>query len=95
VDDSYLNKCMQFLLITRRTRGKDIHCSTLQYVLHVDIAESVLHDVNCVLSGSTVGAVGAHSIGEPGTQMTLKTFHFAGEYTRMDVCDECDWVISY
>ena len=30
------------------------------------------------LSGSTVGAVGAQSIGEPGTQMTLKTFHFAG-----------------
>lgn len=30
------------------------------------------------LTGSTVGAVGAQSIGEPGTQMTLKTFHFAG-----------------
>ena len=28
--------------------------------------------------GSTVGAVGAQSIGEPGTQMTLKSFHFAG-----------------
>ena len=28
--------------------------------------------------GSTVGSVGAQSIGEPGTQMTLKTFHFAG-----------------
>ncbi|KZZ90018.1 DNA-directed RNA polymerase III largest subunit [Ascosphaera apis ARSEF 7405] len=28
--------------------------------------------------GHAVGAVGAHSIGEPGTQMTLKTFHFAG-----------------
>ncbi|KIJ31499.1 hypothetical protein M422DRAFT_266744 [Sphaerobolus stellatus SS14] len=28
--------------------------------------------------GSTAGAVGAQSIGEPGTQMTLKTFHFAG-----------------
>lgn len=28
--------------------------------------------------GATVGAVGAQSIGEPGTQMTLKTFHFAG-----------------
>lgn len=25
-----------------------------------------------------MGAVGAQSIGEPGTQMTLKTFHFAG-----------------
>lgn len=31
-----------------------------------------------LFSGSTVGAVGAQSIGEPGTQMTLKTFHFAG-----------------
>ena len=28
--------------------------------------------------GSTVGAVGAQPIGGPGTQMTLKTFHFAG-----------------
>ena len=30
------------------------------------------------LSGTAVGAVAAQSIGEPGTQMTLKTFHFAG-----------------
>lgn len=29
--------------------------------------------------GEAVGAMGAQSIGEPGTQMTLKTFHFAGE----------------
>ena len=28
--------------------------------------------------GEAVGALGAQSIGEPGTQMTLKTFHFAG-----------------
>eukprot|EP01054_Gregarina_sp_Poly1_P006220 Gregarina_sp_Poly_1__6219@NODE_329_length_9477_cov_82_111477_g279_i0_p1_GENE_NODE_329_length_9477_cov_82_111477_g279_i0NODE_329_length_9477_cov_82_111477_g279_i0_p1_ORF_typecomplete_len1682_score254_39RNA_pol_Rpb1_5/PF04998_17/2_6e123RNA_pol_Rpb1_2/PF00623_20/2_2e69RNA_pol_Rpb1_1/PF04997_12/5_9e68RNA_pol_Rpb1_3/PF04983_18/7_5e03RNA_pol_Rpb1_3/PF04983_18/3_2e29RNA_pol_Rpb1_4/PF05000_17/1e24Ribosomal_S14/PF00253_21/9_5e03Ribosomal_S14/PF00253_21/0_48_NODE_329_length_9477_cov_82_111477_g279_i036018 len=28
--------------------------------------------------GEAVGAIGAQSIGEPGTQMTLKTFHFAG-----------------
>ncbi|KAG8529336.1 uncharacterized protein KY384_005972 [Bacidia gigantensis] len=31
-----------------------------------------------VQPGTAVGAVGAQSIGEPGTQMTLKTFHFAG-----------------
>lgn len=31
-----------------------------------------------VCAGATVGAFGAQSIGEPGTQMTLKTFHFAG-----------------
>ena len=28
--------------------------------------------------GTAVGAIGAQSLGEPGTQMTLKTFHFAG-----------------
>ncbi|XP_027345912.1 DNA-directed RNA polymerase III subunit 1 [Abrus precatorius] len=29
-------------------------------------------------AGTPCGAIGGHSIGEPGTQMTLKTFHFAG-----------------
>jgi len=31
-----------------------------------------------ITPGEAVGAVTAQSIGEPGTQMTLKTFHFAG-----------------
>ncbi|KAK9755069.1 hypothetical protein RND81_01G000400 [Saponaria officinalis] len=29
-------------------------------------------------AGTPIGLIGAQSIGEPGTQMTLKTFHFAG-----------------
>ena len=28
--------------------------------------------------GECIGLIGAQSIGEPGTQMTLNTFHFAG-----------------
>ena len=40
---------------------------------HVPAAEA-----DSALTGATVGAFGAQSIGEPGTQMTLKTFHFAG-----------------
>ena len=28
--------------------------------------------------GEVVGAIAAHSLGEPATQMTLNTFHFAG-----------------
>ena len=28
-----------------------------------------------------MGALGAQSVGEPATQMTLKTFHFAGVAT--------------
>ena len=31
-----------------------------------------------VEAGEAIGATGAQSISEPGTQMTLKTFHFAG-----------------
>ncbi len=46
--------------------------------------ERVLHEVHRrykeaqVHAGESVGIVGAESIGEPGTQMTLNTFHFAG-----------------
>ncbi|RDY11124.1 DNA-directed RNA polymerase III subunit 1, partial [Mucuna pruriens] len=36
-------------------------------------------------AGAPVGATGAHSIGEPGTQMTLKTFHFAGVSSMINV----------
>ena len=31
-----------------------------------------------VFPGEMVGALAAQSIGEPATQMTLNTFHFAG-----------------
>ncbi|MBW3019175.1 DNA-directed RNA polymerase subunit A'' [Candidatus Woesearchaeota archaeon] len=36
------------------------------------------YDAARVDPGEAVGLVGAESIGEPGTQMTLNTFHFAG-----------------
>lgn len=44
----------------------------------------LLKEINAVFNsakvhpGECVGLVGAESIGEPGTQMTLDTFHFAG-----------------
>lgn len=46
----------------------------------VDFLKICLHKyiIAKVEPGTAVGAVGAQSIGEPGTQMTLKTFHFAG-----------------
>ncbi len=44
------------------------------------IAEKVLEEFQYaqVEPGESVGIVSAESIGEPGTQMTLNTFHFAG-----------------
>ncbi|EGD82872.1 hypothetical protein PTSG_12033 [Salpingoeca rosetta] len=42
--------------------------------------DAALHKfLGCVMEpGTAVGAIAAQSIGEPGTQMTLRTFHFAG-----------------
>lgn len=39
-----------------------------------------------VEAGAALGAIGAQSIGEPGTQMTLKTFHFAGVASMSILC---------
>ncbi len=43
----------------------------------LDFALSEYEDAK-VQSGEAVGVIAAESIGEPGTQMTLNTFHFAG-----------------
>ena len=44
------------------------------------VAKKVLEEYEAakIDAGEAVGLVGAESIGEPGTQMTLNTFHFAG-----------------
>ena len=45
-----------------------------------EVLEKVLEEYKMALvdSGESVGVVAAESIGEPGTQMILNTFHFAG-----------------
>ncbi|MBW3002817.1 DNA-directed RNA polymerase subunit A'' [Candidatus Woesearchaeota archaeon] len=44
------------------------------------VAEKALEEYNLAMiaPGEAVGLISAESIGEPGTQMTLDTFHFAG-----------------
>ena len=45
----------------------------MQYVTAV-----TLQAVNVVQKGEAVGVIAAQSIGEPGTQLTLRTFHVGG-----------------
>jgi hypothetical protein len=52
------------------------HCHTLLTHSYVQHTHSTPQSI--VEPGTAVGALAAQSIGEPGTQMTLKTFHFAG-----------------
>ncbi|CAH9098236.1 unnamed protein product [Cuscuta europaea] len=48
-----------------------------QLQVFLDTCITRYHDKK-IEEGTSIGAIGAQSIGEPGTQMTLKTFHFAG-----------------
>jgi len=54
------------------------------YGLSPEEAKRIVHEVieeyelSLVEPGEPVGTVAAQSIGEPGTQMTLRTFHYAG-----------------
>lgn len=54
------------LLVTRRILDRFLDLCILKY------------QKSRVDPGTAVGAIGAQSIGEPTTQMTLKAFHFAG-----------------
>lgn len=72
---------------------KDIHCilhlrkyETLPLIyIYIYISMQVFVKIcvsryrgKTIEPGTAIGPIGAQSIGEPGTQMTLKTFHFAG-----------------
>ncbi|KAI3851217.1 hypothetical protein MKW92_003705 [Papaver armeniacum] len=92
-EGGFLGKCITSLKNTRRDlqldgekRGSEslekvsaniagITLQQLQVFLETCISRYHLKRIE---AGSAIGAIGAQSIGEPGTQMTLKTFHFAG-----------------
>ena len=56
------------------------NCMRLTKAHIVTILDQALnrYKISHIEPGEAVGAVGAQSLSEPGTQMTLKTFHFAG-----------------
>jgi DNA-directed RNA polymerase III subunit RPC1 len=62
IDQRIWNKCR----LTRAQAKKLLQMALAKY------------DKASVPPGEAIGASGAQSISEPGTQMTLKTFHFAG-----------------
>ncbi|XP_020113844.1 DNA-directed RNA polymerase III subunit 1 isoform X2 [Ananas comosus] len=63
--------------LTERIAANISGISSKQLQVFLDNCISRYH-FKKVETGAAIGAIGAQSIGEPGTQMTLKTFHFAG-----------------
>ncbi|MFH1327924.1 MAG: DNA-directed RNA polymerase subunit A' [Candidatus Bathyarchaeota archaeon] len=70
------------LLIEELTRN--ISKSKLSKTAIDEVISATVHDyqVAKIEPGESAGVVAAQSIGEPGTQMTLRTFHFAGVKER-------------
>lgn len=67
--------CTKLVLENVATKISGISSRQLQVFLESCISRYHLKRLE---AGTAIGAIGAQSIGEPGTQMTLKTFHFAG-----------------
>ena len=57
-------------------------CTLIAHEICVTLVRYIRQLVNCMQAqaypGEMIGTVAAQSIGEPTTQMTLNTFHFAG-----------------
>jgi len=61
--------------IASRLDGVDIPDKLLEKILDVTFERFQTHAVD---PNESVGIIAAQSIGEPGTQMTMRTFHYAG-----------------
>ena len=73
--NKYKDKLPAMLLEEVRVKTKDIGEARVNKILKEVYRE---YKKSKVEAGESVGLVSAESIGEPGTQMTLNTFHFAG-----------------
>jgi DNA-directed RNA polymerase subunit A" len=73
--EDYEGKLPKRILGIIEEKAKDFKAADIKKIL-----EEVYQDyLNCqVEPGEAVGVIAAQSVGEPGTQMTMRTFHYAG-----------------
>ena len=88
IQDKFKNNKILEILINVHLNPKvlisDYKISRDEYRVIINTIKKKFHE--CKISpGEMVGAVAAQSIGEPATQMTLNTFHFAGVSAKSNV----------
>ena len=73
--EAYEDKLPKKTLDIIKEKTKDLKVNKVKKIL-----ENVYNDylASLIEPGEAVGVVAAQSIGEPGTQMTMRTFHYAG-----------------
>ncbi|ORY77786.1 DNA-directed RNA polymerase I subunit RPA1 [Protomyces lactucae-debilis] len=73
--ESYISENPENILVDRKTSKED------RSRLSGEVFRSLMHlryQMSLVEPGEAVGILASQSVGEPSTQMTLNTFHFAG-----------------
>ncbi|HPT08257.1 MAG TPA: DNA-directed RNA polymerase subunit beta' [bacterium] len=79
--------------IIKEIKNKDIESATVRSVLNCKLHKGVCakcYGVDLAYNkevklGTTVGIIAAQSIGEPGTQLTMRTFHTGGVASAEDI----------
>ena len=69
----------------RHRRGQGAHAAHLRHALRALRHAATARDLgrgHLVNVGEAVGVIAAQSIGEPGTQLTMRTFHIGGAASR-------------
>nr|QCI07853.1 RNA polymerase b'-subunit [Pleonosporium borreri] len=72
-------------------------CSSIKSVCQLCYGWNLAHG-QMVDLGEAVGIIAAQSIGEPGTQLTMRTFHTGGVFTgelEQTIVSSCDGIIKY
>lgn len=87
---SKTNKANQLLIILIKSYLSPIYAISkmkLGRLAFDNIYNEILTNFKLVIDepGTLVGVIAAQSIGEPATQMTLNTFHFAGVGSKSEV----------
>lgn len=72
--DRFLPRYIVDNIVERVVKDKTLHSKLNKIIDHVLIE----YGKNLIDPTEACGMVGAQSIGEPGTQMTMRTFHYAG-----------------
>nr|YP_010851022.1 RNA polymerase b''''-subunit [Aphanocladia stichidiosa]WGH13889.1 RNA polymerase b''''-subunit [Aphanocladia stichidiosa] len=99
------NQCIDTYLVEKITNlnlfnilvRSPLTCQSLRSVCQLCYGWNLAHS-NLVDLGEAIGIIAAQSIGEPGTQLTMRTFHTGGVFTgelSQNIVSDFDGIVQY
>nr|YP_010850428.1 RNA polymerase b''''-subunit [Lophurella caespitosa]WGH13098.1 RNA polymerase b''''-subunit [Lophurella caespitosa] len=95
--DTYLVEKITNLNLSNILVRSPLTCQSLRSVCQLCYGWNLAHS-NLVDLGEAIGIIAAQSIGEPGTQLTMRTFHTGGVFTgelSQNIVSDLDGVVQY